>query len=61
MCRAKIVFSQLWISSSHGLEPQIESWQARVSILALANVLCGCLACMYIRGVTYPSMLPIEF
>jgi hypothetical protein len=51
MCRAKIVFSQLWISSSHGLEPQIESWQARVSILALANVLYGCMACM----------LPIEF
>lgn len=31
MCHVKIVFSRLWISSSHGLVPQIESWQGRVS------------------------------
>lgn len=58
MCHAKIVFSQLWISSSHALEPQIESWQARVSTLTTANVLYGC---MHIRGVAYPWMLPIVF
>lgn len=31
MCLVKLVFSHLWISSSHGLVPQIESWQEKVS------------------------------
>lgn len=61
MSLVKIVFSQLWTSSSLGLEPQIESWQARVSTLTSANVIYGSMTNIHIRDVAYPLMLPLEF